>query len=103
MNKWFNFRDIDNFEFVGVAMRNNLYLGPALTDFNFETSFRNVIKFPWHLFHKKISFCIKLLIKRNLEVDKWRKNPQPGLMFNYANLTISTFCTQINFFGKNMS
>ncbi len=40
-----HFRDIENFEFVEVAMRKMVYLGNAMTDFNFKTSFGNVIKF----------------------------------------------------------
>jgi hypothetical protein len=85
---------------VGVAMRKILYLGHALTDLSSKTSFRNVIKFHWYLLHKKNSFSIKLLIKSNLEVDKWRKIPQPGLMFNYVNSTISTFLHPNEFFWK---
>ncbi len=44
MKKWFNFRDIENFEFMGVAMRKILYLGHALIDLSSKTSFRNVIR-----------------------------------------------------------
>jgi hypothetical protein len=43
---------------------------------------------------------MKFLNKTGLKVDKWRKNPQPGLMFNYANVTISTFLHPNEFFWK---
>jgi hypothetical protein len=90
---------MENFEFVGVAMRKIVYLRHALMELRSKTSFRNVIKFHWQIFHKKFGFSIKILTKSSLEVDDWRKNPQPGLMFNYAK-TISTFLHPNEFFWK---
>jgi hypothetical protein len=72
-------------------MRKVVYLRHALTDFGSKTNFGNVIKFHWDHFHKNFSFSIKFIIKAGLEVDKWWKMTHPGLMFNYANVIISTF------------
>jgi hypothetical protein len=91
MENWFNFRDIENSEFVGVVMRKVVYLGHALTDFVSKTSFGKVIRFHWDLPHKYFSFSVNFLFKTDLEVETWRKIPQPCLMFSHANVTISTF------------
>jgi hypothetical protein len=92
------FGDIENFEFVGVVVRKIGYLGNALTDLSSRTSLRNVIKFHWKLFHKLFSFSIKFLIKSDLEVEQCWKFPHSGLMFNHANVTISTSLYQNELF-----
>jgi hypothetical protein len=92
------------FRVCGSCDEKNFILGTRWRIWILRPVFETLLNSIWNLLLKKFSFSIKSLIKTGLELDKWWKIPYSGLMFNLANVTISTFfATQIIFFGKNMS